>query len=187
MPSKDLKRLSELSSEFAKSQKHVRDVVLFGSAAKGKLNPGDIDIAVLAEASADRVKLTGDLTKLLSSNDIEAHVSVLFFENIFREPLWQSVIREGVSLLSGEALSKSLGYESKTLFQFEPGKLDKSDRVRFQYALAGRDSNSGIIKDLGAEKISGNAIIIPVSSENEAMQFFDRWRVPYKIKRVMAE
>jgi predicted nucleotidyltransferase len=165
----------------------VKDIVLFGSAAKGKLNPGDIDIAVLAEASADRVKLTGKLTKLLSSNGLESHVSVLFFENILSEPLWQSVLREGVSLISGEALSKSLGYESKTLFQFEPNGLNKSDRVRFQYALTGRDSKSGIIKDAGAEKISGNAIMVPVSSESEVMQFFDAWEVPYKIKRVMAE
>jgi predicted nucleotidyltransferase len=186
MPPIDLKKLSELSSQYMKSNKAIKGIVLFGSAAKGKLYPGDLDVAILAELT-DRAQLTGGLVRLLSENDIDAHVSTLFFDDIFSEPLWQSVIHEGISIINGEPLSKSLGFSSKTLFQFDPSKLDKSKRVRFQYALVGRDSKSGIIEDVCGQKISGNAIIVPVSSENKVIQFFDLWGISYTIKRLMAE
>lgn len=185
MLSKDLERLSELSRTYLNKNKDIIDIVLFGSAAKGKLGPGDIDAALIAKKSSSRAELTSGFTRFLSQNGFDVHVTTLFVEDILSEPLWSALIHDGVSLINQESLSQRWGYKPQTLFEFDASKLSNSDRVRFQYALVGRDGKGGLVHDVGGEKIGGNVIIAPVSKESTAMSFFDLWDVPSKIKRVL--
>src|SRR3989338_11676267 len=62
-----LKKLRKLLSEY----KPLDDIVLFGSFVKGKLEPKDIDVALLMKSRADVIKIKDDIKSILINADIE--------------------------------------------------------------------------------------------------------------------
>ena len=73
---------------------------------------------------------------------------------------------------------------SQILISYESKVLSKTNRVKFLYALRGRDNKSGIIAHYGAEMIGKNTILAPESTKEELKTFFTSWKTPLVIYTV---
>ena len=161
----------------------VMDIILFGSSIKGRLSPGDIDLAVIVEDKADIVKVQR------SFDDLREEIQITFvkFSDIINRHilLKQALVHEGFSIRFDKFVHDILGFEAFTLFTFSLKHLTQREKVRFQYALYGRGEELGLLQRVSGEKIAKGAIVVPVSSESEVEDFFKLWRVPFRKERIL--
>ena len=114
-----LKSSKELYQDY---KEKITDILLFGSFAKNKSQPGDIDIAIILKNTKEREIL--DLMKKFGAFfDKEVHLNLILVETIFANPLFRILIDEGTSLLDNKPLYKQLGYESVAVFILNLTKL----------------------------------------------------------------
>ena len=73
---------------------------------------------------------------------------------------------------------------SQYLISFDLGSLNQTEKVKFLYALRGRDRISGIINHYALELIGKNVILCNQSNKDEVLIFFKTWNVPVKIYTV---
>jgi len=75
----------------------------------------------------------------------------------------------------------------KTLFVYSINNLLKKDKVRFYYALKGRDGKSGIVKELGIEYLGKAVLLVPRKHEEEVKEFLNYWNLVFSIKKMIVE
>ncbi len=78
-------------------------------------------------------------------------------------------------------------YSPKVIFMYSIGHLLKKDKVRFYYALKGRDGKSGIVKELKIEQLGRAVLLVPVKNEKEMDDFLKYWKCSFKTKNVLVE
>jgi len=66
------------------------------------------------------------------------------------------------------------------IFTYSSKGLSKKDKVRFYYALKGRNSNEGILKRTNTKFLAKGALLSPISSKDEIEEFFSVWKIPFK-------
>ncbi len=181
---KNSNEFSILKKKWNKQWKaNVVDILLFGSAVKGKSNPHDIDLCIVFRNKVD-------LSIVKEAEDIlrdKFHVSSLVVDNFFTNihSLAKTVLFEGKSILTDKTLTESLGLDSSLFFSYNLSKENNSKKVRFVYLLRGRGKDIGLVKRWGGEFISNNAFILPVAQDNEAQEVFNNWKVNFKRRRLL--
>jgi len=78
-------------------------------------------------------------------------------------------------------------YLETTLFSYALSHLQHKDKVRFYYALKGRDGKSGIIKRYAIEYLAKSVLLVPRKSEQVVEEFLQFWRCKYQKKRVLVQ
>ncbi|MBW2989981.1 nucleotidyltransferase domain-containing protein [Candidatus Woesearchaeota archaeon] len=184
---KNLKKYSVLCSISRRiKSKSIVDVILFGSAVKGKTEPQDIDIAVIFKGKAD-VKLIGRLDEACEKNGFNAHISSLVIDNFFTKPhsLIRAVFFEGISLLTDKAIAGNYGLTSWSVYNYNLTGLKKSERVRFVYVLKGRGREKGLIEEFKGKFLAPGCFIVPVEKDNEILDVLKRWKVKFERDKYM--
>ena len=74
----------------------------------------------------------------------------------------------------------------RLLITYATRHLRASDKVRFYYALKGRDGKSGFIAAQGGVFLSKGVLLAPVELRVKWLAFFERWRVPAKTRQLNA-
>jgi hypothetical protein len=163
------------------------DVVLFGSAAREKTRPSDIDICLVVSDAAPPAEKFGQAVQ--KRTGLPSHVSVLRLKDFLspRQTLWKTVFHEGISLLRGKSLARLVGFEPSVLFWYDLGKLKASEKVRFSYALYGRLGMPGLLKKAKGEVLGKGAILVPVSKEDVIRELFETWQIAYSRRRILLE
>ena len=180
-----LKNSGNLSnlSKIAKQNKtsDVVDIILFGSAVRGKSEPGDIDICIVFRERVDFKKVES-IEKSFQKNKIKVHASFLIADNFFTKPhsLAKTILLEGKSLISKKGLLENYGFSNKTLFLYELKKMKPSDKVRFIYALTGRRNKKGILDSIKDKIIAPSLIMVLTKDEQKITSLMDYWGVSYK-------
>ncbi|MDI6737674.1 MAG: nucleotidyltransferase domain-containing protein [Nanoarchaeota archaeon] len=182
--------LSFLKSECSKlaKNKDIFDIVLYGSAAKGKEEPGDIDALLifrempLKGRAETAQELKGKLAKKLKGIDIKTINLPELFESDFLAR--QAVLVEGYSLLHNAPFCERMGFKGYLLFTYTLKGLTQTDKTRFVYALSGR-VKEGIVSELKAEPLGRGAVIVPASNSLRFEQFLQTWHLNYKKKSIM--
>lgn len=161
----------------------VVDIVLFGSAIKGKSNPNDIDLCIVFRDKVD-VNIVKEVELMVGD---EFHVSSLVVDNFFTNvhTLAKTIFFEGKSILTNTNLSESLGLSGWLLYSYNLPKEDHSRKVRFVYLLRGRKNDNGLVKRWGGEFISNSAFMLPVNKDNEAQDVFNTWKIDFKRRKVL--
>jgi hypothetical protein len=77
--------------------------------------------------------------------------------------------------------------EKHILFTYSTEHFAKKDKVRFYYALKGRDGKTGIVGRTNAEHLGSAVILAPANSEQEWEEFFTVWSIPFSKKSVILE
>lgn len=75
--------------------------------------------------------------------------------------------------------------EQMLLYVYRTKKLTQTDKVRFYYALKGRNGKGGIVKDLKIQQLAKTVLLIPWKYEEEADAFFQLWNLPFTKRRVL--
>lgn len=73
------------------------------------------------------------------------------------------------------------------LYTYSTEHFAKKDKVRFYYALKGRDGKSGIVKSLKIEHLGRTVLMVPEKYKEDMEQFIMIWNIPYTARRVLAD
>lgn len=163
------KILSLIKSRLKKQlrDKEIIDVILFGSAVKGKALPSDVDIAVV--------------TKKDFKLDLQGfHISVLKPEDFFSAPsLINTLLREGYSLKKDLSFSQIYKFSSRALFRYELVGLKPSIKVKIVNVLRGINEEKGLVKENGGEWLARQVFFVPVEREQVIEKFFLNFKVKF--------
>ncbi len=74
-----------------------------------------------------------------------------------------------------------------SIFTYSTRHLKNSDKVRFYYALKGRDGRSGILKKYVKEHLAKTALLVLKKNNSPIEEFLMIWQCKYKKRRVYLE
>jgi len=172
---------------FIRENPSIADIIIFGSIVKSKRKPGDVDICVLL---LDKFKKVNKLKKIISKEfKKDVHVSILYLRDFLNpeETLWKTIFHEGISLTKTKPLSELIGFGSSVLFWYNLENLKSIEKIKFSYALRGRNKKGGILRELKCEYLGKGCILVPVENEDEIREFFDRWNISFNRRRILTE
>ncbi len=154
MSSKDVSAIKNNLKALLKD-KEIMDIVLFGSMAKGKAMPSDVDIAVIT-AKAVRPEAPG------------FHISVLKPEDFVQNPpsLIHTLLREGYSLRDNAPFSEKYRFKSRAMFVYSLNELNASAKVKIVNVLHGKANEKGLVAENGGEWIARQVFIVPTGAEH---------------------
>ena len=161
---------------YKKNKEKVFDIILFGSAVKGKEFVSDIDVAVIFKVRDDSV-----LNEIRSLN---VHVDYVLLDELYKESLWKTLIREGVSVVHGKNVSSIFGLSCYGLFTYNLTKIKR--KARFSQVLMGYKSES-ILKKVEGNILRPGVILVPISKIELFRTFLETWEVDYTLKNIYME
>lgn len=84
-------------------------------------------------------------------------------------------------------MDKEGKYAEMFIFSYSISHLQKKDKVRFYYALKGRDGRSGIIHDLKIHQFGKTVLFVSKKNEEHVKEFLEFWKCKYKSMKVFVE
>ena len=78
-------------------------------------------------------------------------------------------------------------YVARVIFTYSTEHLLKKDKVRFYYALKGRDGKTGIVKRCKIEQLGRTVLLVPEKSAPEVDDFLKYWKCEFQQRRVLVE
>lgn len=73
------------------------------------------------------------------------------------------------------------------IYTYSTEHFAKKDKVRFYYALKGRDGKSGIVKEFKIEHLGRTVLMVPEKYQEDMQQFIQIWNIPYTLRKVFVE
>ncbi len=182
----NLKKL--LESE--KKNKTIFDIVVYGSFAKGKEIPADIDIIIIFLEGTLRERLEKlqsikfKIKKLNKNFDLKQILLPELFSSAFFART--GILLEGISLFSGKYFSEKLGFKSYSLYFYDLTNLSHLEKVKFNYILSGRYSE-GILSKLEGVRLADGAIKLPLINTYEFEEILKNNKIKYSKKNILEE
>ena len=84
----------------------------------------------------------------------------------------------------GKELDKS-SYKEMFLFTYSTKHLLKKDKIRFYYALKGRDGKSGIVKSCNIDHLGRTVLLVPIKFSQEVKEFLELWECKFETREVL--
>ena len=78
-------------------------------------------------------------------------------------------------------------YLACVLFTYSLSHLANSDKIRFYYALKGRDGKSGVIQEYRIQHLGRTVLLVPSPFEQDVESFLKLWKCSYTKRKVMVE
>ncbi len=161
---------------------NLKDIVIFGSAVKGKASPEDVDICLLFDTADNRIVESVD--SALTHAGFKAHVSKLEYKDLFGSELWKTLLHEGFSIKENKMLSETIGIEPFILYEYGLIGLIKTQKQSFAHALFGSGGRASFLKSISGRRIGKNAVAAPVQKSEELRAFLETWKIKYKASRI---
>jgi hypothetical protein len=70
------------------------------------------------------------------------------------------------------------------IFTYSLEHLNKTDKVRFYYALKGRDGKTGIVKAWNVEQLGRAVLLVTSKHEQHVHDFLKFWKCEFETKEV---
>jgi predicted nucleotidyltransferase len=115
---KELLQATKKIKQWAAKQK-VLDVMIFGSAVRGKSSPKDMDLCIIIEDKDEEksIDLADSLGSLLDRSALKPHISILTASACMAgNTLVKTLLNEGFSIKKNRNFSSAFGFENKSLF-----------------------------------------------------------------------
>ena len=167
-----------LLSIYKKNKEKIFDIILFGSAVKGKEFFKDIDIAVVFKIKDDNI--LNEINKI----DSKVHADYVLLEELYKESLWKTLVREGISVVYDKKVSSIFGLSSSGLFTYNLTKLKR--KARFSQVLKGYKSES-VIKKVSGKVLKPGVILVPIDKVELFRTFLETWKVDYTLKIIYVD
>jgi hypothetical protein len=78
-------------------------------------------------------------------------------------------------------------YSEKVIFMYSIEHLLKKDKIRFYYALKGRDGKTGIVKELKIEQLGRAVLLVNAGHEKHVSEFLNYWKCKFQKRKVLVE
>jgi len=184
-----LKNLRKLL-ESEKKNKTIFDIIIYGSVVKGKEKARDIDIMVifLEGSLRDRLNQIQDIKSKLKKISASIDIKQMLLKDLFSSSFLArtGILLEGFSIFKNKKFCETLGFRSFTLFWYNLGGLSHSQKVKFNYILAGRNTK-GILKELGGVRLVNGAVKIPIENSAVFEEILKNNHVNYYKKNIIEE
>jgi len=76
-------------------------------------------------------------------------------------------------------------YKEMIIVTYSTEHLLKKDKIRFYYALKGRDGKSGVVKQYNIDHLGRTVLLVPAKFVKEIKEFLGLWRCAFKTKEVL--
>lgn len=71
------------------------------------------------------------------------------------------------------------------IFKYSSSHFSKKDKVKFHYALKGRNKNLGLIERTNSKFLAKSVLLVPISQAKDVEDFFSVWSCEFEKKEVM--
>ena len=171
-----------------KQDKTILDIVVYGSAVKGKTVPRDFDIIVIFREGTLKERLTKiqSIKKNIKLEKID--IKGILWEELFQEEFFarSGIFLEGISLFDEKPFSHKVGFEGFTLFVYDLRDKSHTEKVKFNYVLSGR-KGAGIVKMLEGKHLAPGIIQIPIKNSLEFEEILKMHNISYSKKNVLIQ
>lgn len=182
---KDLLKSSRFKAEirkfYRKNRKEILDIILFGSYIRGKESPRDIDLLIVFPEKENN-ELVYELRKSLEKFHLNFEITGRLYKTMLSSSFLprEGILTEGYSLILNKKLSNAFGFQGFYAFIYTLRGFTDSQRMRFHYALYGRGTLKGMLRDTKSIKLTNTMVLVPVGDSDEFENFLKEWRVHYK-------
>ena len=142
--------------------------------------PNDIDILVIFKNNIDKeveYQIRRRIEKKYQKVQIVSKTKRTVVEETFVAR--ESLLFEGVSLLSRNKVSDRYGFDSLGLFKYTFDNWTKLQKTKFYYALNGRGENEGLSQKLNLIKLSDGLLLSPLDNIEKLKEFLESWEIKY--------
>lgn len=172
-----------------KQDKTIFDIVVYGSAVKGKTMPRDFDIIVIFREGTLKERLT-KIQSIKKNIKLEKKIDVkgILWEELFQEEFFarSGIFLEGISLFDEKPFSHKVGFEGFTIFMYNLQDKTHTEKVKFNYILSGRD-DIGIVKMLEGKHLAPGIIQIPIKNSLEFEEVLKRHNINCSKKNLLIQ
>ena len=185
--------LTSTLKKFSIKYPEVWDIVVYGSAARGKEDARDIDFALLLSKKSDEGKklalaqeVKAEIEKVFPSVQID--VKSVIVDDLLDEHFLarQGIIAEGYLLLRKESLSKKLGFRTFALIKYSLQGLTYSQKKMMYYALKGRRGSKGVLQEMSGELVSREVLKVPIESSFKIEELLSMHNVKFTTEFMMS-
>ncbi len=172
--------------------KKIFDIVIYGSAVKGKEDARDIDILVifLEGTLKERLDKLQEIKSRLKGVEAE---TALDMKQILLKELFSSaflartgILLEGISVFTNKRFCETMGFKPFTLFWYSLKGLTHLEKVKFNYIFAGRNTK-GVIEEVNGQRIVNGAIKVPIENSAIIESILKTNKVQYNKKNILEE
>lgn len=78
-------------------------------------------------------------------------------------------------------------YEHKVIFTYSTEHLLKKDKIRFYYALKGRDGKSGIVVQYKVNHLGRTVLLVPEKFAKDVEEFLTLWKCEFQKLEVLTK
>jgi predicted nucleotidyltransferase len=179
-----IKKLTKISKGFYSNNKpKITDIIIYGSAIRGKDKPKDIDIIIIFDKieKNDYFDIPYEFRKTLEKHGLKADVKGIYLKEILdtRFLARSAILYEGFSLIKNDFFGHLLGFENRSIFIYSLKNLTQSQKIRFLYALNGRGVE-GILDQLEGRHIGAGIIFIPIKNAEKFKEFLESWNLEFE-------
>jgi len=156
--------------------KFLEDIIIFGSVAREKTLPKDIDLAILVHArdEAQLEKIEEEVHRVLPEYKID--VTVLTVKEIY-SPLWLSIMKEGYSVSNEEFLSALYNMQPTKLYKYSIKMLTPVQKVQFDRGMR------KMIEDLQGIRLTRTIVLISFQKSERFEEFLRTWKLEFETQR----
>lgn len=181
--------LNKLRTCLSKEKKDLKifDIVVYGSAVKGSANYSDIDIVVIFKEGSLKERLSKiQIIKRNIKTDKKIDIKSILIDELFSKEFFakSSIFLEGISMFENVPFSKRIDFESVALFTYHLKNKTRSEKVKFNYLLAGRNT-IGLIEHFKGTHIAPGIVEIPIKHSLEFEDILKKNKIEYRKNLVM--
>lgn len=176
--------------ESEKKDKRIFDIILYGSSTFGKEKPRDIDILVIFfEGSLkDRLTKIQGIKEKLNKEFENIDIKQILFNELFSSNFLArtGIFINGMSVFKEKNFCEIIGFKSFSLFWYNLKGLNHSQKIKFNYILAGRGTK-GLMEELRGERLASGAVKIPTKNSHEFEQVLKSNKINYTKENILVE
>ncbi|MFP4567542.1 MAG: nucleotidyltransferase domain-containing protein [Candidatus Woesearchaeota archaeon] len=177
------------------NDKTIFDIILYGSVAKGSLEPNDLDLVIIFNEGSLENRLNklqiikNELKNKLSKEFKKLDLKQIVLEELFKESFFArtGILLEGISLKNVVPFSENLGFKGMCLYWYDLENLSHNEKVKFNYILAGRNNNKGILDLFNIQRLANGALLVPISKSYEFELILKNNKINYSKKNILVE
>ncbi|MDD3175211.1 MAG: hypothetical protein PHU51_01930 [Candidatus Nanoarchaeia archaeon] len=184
-----LKMLNQLLIKEIKEP--IFDIIIYGSGVKGKRNPNDWDILIIF--SDLKLKERLELVQKIKNNIKDKLEINLDFKQILLTELFSSsflarsgIFFGGLSVKKNSSFAQTLGLNAFSLFTYDLNGLNHTEKVKFNYVLAGRNKK-GMIEELEGLRLVNGAVKIPLKNSLVFEEILNNYKINFVKKNILEE
>ena len=161
-----MKKLAKILRPLLKNEE-IEDIVVFGSKTKGRVNPSDIDIAVLVKKKDTKI------IELIKTKLPAVDVQLITIADIHKS-IFLTIIKEGFSIQINDYLHNSYKTKPVKIYKYDLKQLTQSKKVMFE---------RGIKSIKGLTRLSNSVVLVPIEFSAEFEDFLKQWGLDIDTKQ----